>query len=43
MVSQPATVVIYDSKEEIAAIEIAGFYTVIDGTKERSDEEFWRK
>jgi hypothetical protein len=43
VVSQPATVVVYDSGEEIAAIETVGFYTVVNAIKEINDEYFWKQ
>jgi hypothetical protein len=38
---QPATVVLYDPKERISAIDTAGFYTIYGATKP-PDQSFWQ-
>jgi hypothetical protein len=40
--AQPATVVLYDSKERISAIDTGGFYTIDGGKKQRPDRSFWQ-
>jgi hypothetical protein len=40
--ARPATVVLYDLKERISAIDTGGFYTIDGGKKQRPDRFLWQ-